>query len=268
MQARKLPAARGWAWIVEGFRLFRRNPPLITFLVFGYWFLLAAINVFPLIGQVVASLVMPALSVGVANGCRAVDRGDPGRFDLIFSGFRLNLPNLLRLGAIYLLLTLAVFGASTLVDDGLLWQAVMKGQKVSIETLRDSNLIAALQFALVLVIPVMMAYWFAPLLVAWADMPTGKSLFFSFFSCLRNWRPFLVYGLGVMLISAVLPGLIVGAAAAVSEAATNTVSVAVVMALVFLFVPTLFASFYVSARDVFVEFGPDDPRPGLVKYPD
>ena len=46
MQARHLPAARGWAWIVEGFRLFRRNPPLITFLVFSYWFLLAAINVF------------------------------------------------------------------------------------------------------------------------------------------------------------------------------------------------------------------------------
>ncbi|MBK7238439.1 MAG: BPSS1780 family membrane protein [Candidatus Methylophosphatis roskildensis] len=265
MQARQLPAARGWAWIVEGFRLFRRNPPLITFLVFGYWFLLAAINVFPLIGQVAASLAMPALSVSVANGCRAVDRGDPGRFDLMFSGFRLNLPNLLRLGAIYFLFTLAVLGASTLVDDGLLWQAAIKGQKITAETLRDTNLMAALQFALVLAMPVTMANWFAPLLVAWADMPTGKSLFFSFFSCLRNWRPFLIYGLGVMLISAVLPGLIVGAAAAVSEAASNMVSVAVVMVLVFLFVPTLFASFYVSARDVFVEFAPDVSRPGHVE---
>ena len=61
------------------------------------------------------------------------------------------------------------------------------------------------------------------------------------------------------------PGLIVGAAAAVSEAASNMVSVAVVMVLVFLFVPTLFASFYVSARDVFVEFAPDVSRPGHVE---
>ena len=192
------------------------------------------------------------------------DRGDRGAFELIFSGFRLNLPSLLRLGAIYLLATLAVFGASTLVDGGLLLQTIMKGQKVSIETLNESNLIAALQLALLLFMPVMMAYWFAPLLAAWADMPAGKSLFFSFFACLRNWRPFLVYGLGVMLISTVLPGLILGAAAAVSDSAINLISVAVFMVLVFVFVPTLFASFYVSARDIFVEFGPNDGPPGRV----
>lgn len=265
MQARQLPAARGWAWIVEGFRLFRRNPPLITFLVVGYWFLLAAINVFPFIGQVAASLAMPALSVSVANGCRAVDRGERAAFELILSGFRLNLPSLMRLGAIYLLATLAVFGASTLVDGGLLLQAVMKGQKISIETLGESNLIAALQLALLLFMPVMMAYWFAPLLAAWADMPAGKSLFFSFFACLRNWRPFLVYGLGVTLISTVLPGLILGAAASVSNSAINLLSVAVFLVLIFVFVPTLFASFYVSARDIFVEFAPGDVRPDNVE---
>lgn len=36
MQARTLPAQRGWAWIIEGFQLWKRNPALITFLVFGY----------------------------------------------------------------------------------------------------------------------------------------------------------------------------------------------------------------------------------------
>ena len=37
MHARTLPASRGWAWIIEGFALWKRNPALITFLVFGYW---------------------------------------------------------------------------------------------------------------------------------------------------------------------------------------------------------------------------------------
>ncbi|MBK8338349.1 MAG: hypothetical protein IPL03_18040 [Sterolibacteriaceae bacterium] len=261
MQARRLPASRGWAWIVEGFALFRRNPPLITFLVIAYWFLLAAIGVFPLVGQVAASLAMPALSVGVANGCRAIDRGERGGFDLIFSGFRLNLPSLLRLGAIYLLATLTVFGLSTLVDGGLLWQTMMKGQKVSLETFAESNLIAALELVLVLFMPVMLAYWFAPLLAAWAEMPAGKALFFSFFACMTNWRPFLVYGVGVMLISAVVPGIILGAAAAASESAISLLSVVVLLALVFVFLPTLFASFYTSARDIFVEFAPTPPRP-------
>lgn len=256
MQVRQLPAARGWAWIVEGFRLFRRNQPLITFLVVSYWFLLAAINVFPLIGQVAASLAMPALSVSVANGCRVVDRGERGAFELIFSGFRLNLPSLLRLGAVYLLATLAVLAVTTAVDDGQLWRTAINGQKVSIEALRESNLLTALQLALVLFVPVMMAYWFAPLLAAWADLPTAKSLFFSFFACLRNWRAFLVYSIGIMLISAVLPGLLLGAAAAVSEPAINILSMVLLLVLVFVFAPTLFASFYVSACDIFIDFNP------------
>ena len=32
MQARTLPARRGWAWIVDGFAIWKRNPALITFL--------------------------------------------------------------------------------------------------------------------------------------------------------------------------------------------------------------------------------------------
>jgi hypothetical protein len=74
MQARRLPAIRGWNWIVEGFRLFRSNPALLTFLVFGYWLTLIFLNLVPLIGVVLAPLCVPALSVGVMNGCRALER--------------------------------------------------------------------------------------------------------------------------------------------------------------------------------------------------
>lgn len=260
MQARQLRAARGWAWMVEGFRLFWRNPALITFLVVSYWFLLAVINVFPLVGQIAASLAMPALSVGVANGCRAVDRGERGAFELILSGFRLNLPSLLRLGAVYLIATLAVLAATIPIDAGQLWRLVIKGQKLSIETLREVNPFA-LQVAIALFLPVMMAYWFAPLLAAWAELSAAKSLFFSFFACLRNWRAFLVYGIGIMLFSAVLPGVLLGAVASVSESAINVLSVAVFTVLVFVFVPILFASFYVSACDIFVDLCPGDRRP-------
>lgn len=255
MQPRQLPAARGWAWLVEGFRIFRRNPPFITFLVFSYWFLLAAINVFPLIGQAAASLAMPALSVSVANGCRAVERGNPVAFELMISGFRLNLPSLIRLGAIYLIVTLAVLGVSTLVDGGQLLSAMNKGPDALMEAIKEPRTVAALQLMLLLFIPIVMAYWFAPLLAAWSDMPTGKSLFFSFFACLRNWKAFTVYGVGVLLISTILPGMILGVMSSVADRAINIFSIAIVLALMFVFVPTLFASFYVSARDIFVEFG-------------
>jgi hypothetical protein len=252
MQARQLPAIRGWNWIVEGFRLFRKNPALLTFLVFGYWLTLIFLNLVPILGVVLAPLCVPALSVGVMNGCRALEREAQNGFGLLFSGFGKNRNTLLILGAAYLLGSLAVFAGSALVDGGALLGIMMAGQQPPEDLLESDQLILALQITLILMVPMLMAFWFAPMLAAWNDMPAVKALFFSFFACLRNWRPFLVYALGVAFISAILPGLLLGIAGALSAPLLRMVAVAMSLPLLFVFMPTLFASFYVSYRDVFV----------------
>jgi hypothetical protein len=55
--------------------LWKRNPALITFLVFGYWLCLLVVAAVPFVGQVLMSLIMPALSLGIYNGCKAVAEG-------------------------------------------------------------------------------------------------------------------------------------------------------------------------------------------------
>ncbi len=252
MQARRLPAIRGWNWIVEGFRLFRANPALMTFLVIGYWLTLVFLNLVPLIGVVLAPLCVPALSVGVMNGCRALEREPQSGFGLLYSGFRKNRSVLFVLGALYLAGTLAVFAASALVDGGALLGIMMAGQQPPEDLLQSDQLMLALQVALILMVPLLMAFWFAPLLAAWDGLPAGKALFFSFVACARNWRPFLVYGLGVAFISAILPGILLGVVGAFSATMLRTLAIALTLPLMFVFVPTLFASFYVSYRDVFV----------------
>lgn len=257
MQARRLPAIRGWNWIVEGFRLFRINPALLTFLVFGYWLTLVFLNLIPLLGVVLAPLCVPALSVGVMNGCRALDlenRNGAGMlgFGMLYSGFRRNRNILLVLGAVYLAGSLAVFAGSALVDGGALLGIMMAGQEPPEDLLQSDQLMLALQVTLVLMVPMLMAFWFAPMLAAWNDVPAGKALFFSFIACARNWRPFVVYGLGVAFISAILPGIVLGIVGALSAPFLRMVAVAMTLPLLFVFVPTLFASFYVSYRDVFV----------------
>ena len=252
MQARRLPAIRGWNWIVEGFRLFRTNPALLTFLVFGYWLTLVFLNLVPLIGVVLAPLCVPALSVGVMNGCRTLERGQGDGFSLLFSGFRGNRKALLVLGALYLAGSLLVFAASALVDGGALLGIMMAGQPPPDDLLSSDQLMLALQVTLVLMVPMLMAFWFAPMLSAWENLPAAKALFFSFMACLRNWRPFVAYGLGVALISAILPGILLGIVGALSPALMRMVAVAMSLPLLFVFVPSLFASFYVSYRDVFV----------------
>ncbi len=256
MQARRLPASRGWNWIVEGFRLFRTNPALLTFIVFGYWLMLIFLNLVPFVGFLVAPLCVPALSVSVMNGCRAIERGEPAQFDVLFSGFRSNPRVLVALGALYLAGSVAVLAASALIDGGLLMQIMLAGKQPDADALHDSNLVLALQAALALMVPLLMAFWFAPLLAAWDDLPALKALFFSFIACGRNWRAFLVYGAGVAFISAILPGIILGLFGAFSLSLLKILAVALTMPILFVFLPSLFASFYVSYRDVFVSGEP------------
>lgn len=252
MQARRLPAQRGWFWIAEGFRLFRRNPALLTFLVLGYWLLLIAVNLLPFIGVIAAPLCVPAFSVSVMNGCRAIAHGKEVQYGILFSGFQRNLNTLVALGAFYLAGSVAVLAASSLVDGGLLMQIMLSGKQVSPDAPQNENLVLALQAALAMMLPLIMAFWFAPPLAAWENLSAGKSLFFSFVACLRNWRAFLVYGAGVGLVSIVLPGILLGVAGEFSASLLQVLAVAVTMPIIFVFVPTLFASFYVSYCDVFI----------------
>lgn len=87
MQALKLPARRGWLWLAAGFAIFRKNPPLLTFLVISYWMLAAVMNLVPLIGSIIATLCIPAFSVSLMNACRELDQGRPIGPLLLFSGF-------------------------------------------------------------------------------------------------------------------------------------------------------------------------------------
>jgi len=256
MQARILPAARGWRWLVDGFRLFRSNPAMLTFVVFGYWLVLVFLNVVPLVGFVLAPLCVPALSVGVMNGCRVVEQGGVAPFSILYSGFRQHARALLLLGALYLAGSVAVLAASIPVDGGVLFEIMLGGRRPGPEAIAASNVMAALQVALLLMVPLLMAFWFAPLLVAWNDLGAAKALFFSFVACWRNWRAFVVYGAGVAFVSAILPGILLGLFGAFSEALVRAAVVALTLPILFVFVPTLFASFYLSYRDVFAAASP------------
>ncbi len=259
MQALTLPAARGWQWIAGGFRLFRANAPLTTFVVFGYLFALLAIDVIPSIGPLVASMCVPALSVVVMNGCRAIERKQAFSVAVLASGVRAAAPSMVTLGGFYLAGTLVVFAILALPGDGALLRALREAPAENTELLR-SQFALALQVAAAVLVPFEMAFWFAPMLAAWNGCGPVKALFFSFVACWRNWRPFLVYALGVGALSVAVPAALLAATAAISLAAARFLAGLLTVPLLFVFLPTMFASFYVSYREVFVEPATDDAQ--------
>ena len=233
MQAKRLSAAEGWRWLAGGFALFRKNPPMLTLVIFAYWLTLAMTNIIPLLGPVVATLAIPAFSVSLMNAARKLDKGQPLDLAILFSGFRREL--------------------KTLADGGLFLQTMVGGYKPSAEELASGEFLAAAQIALILMAPVIMAWWYAPVLVAWHGFSAGKSLFFSLFACLRNWRAFFAYTACALLFGGILPGLLLGVLIAVVPGAAPVASTLFMLPLMFVLAPTLVASFYVSYREVFTD---------------
>lgn len=237
---------RGWAWLREGLQLWRRSPALITFATFGYLLSIVVMSMVPVLGQLAASLLMPALSVGVLNACRAVDAGRKIGPDVLFSGFKTNLQTLVAVGGMYLAGTILVLMMVSLVDDGSLF-ALMRGEDIEAGVSGDSTLGFTLLVALALSTPVMMAYWFAPVLAAWWKVPAAKAVFFSFYACLRNWRPFLAYAIGLAIFGAILPGIVIGVVSMVSPMLGSLLSLPIPL----IILPVIFTTFYTTTRDVF-----------------
>ena len=258
MQARQLPARHGVLWLLAGFQLFRRSPPLLTALTFGYLFAVLFLNLLPIAGPFLLALALPTITAVIANGVRTLEQGRMVGRATLLHGLAENRIALLHLGGLHVVATVAVLAISVLVEGG-------PKSLSSLEDADPAEMLGMLARLLLIAAPVLTAFWFAPLLTAWDGVPALKSVFFSFVASLRNWRAFTAYGLAIAGVGVVIPGLLMLAAGSISPVLLNVVSVALRMLLFFVMAPVLMASVYLSYRDVFHGTGaealPPDPAP-------
>jgi hypothetical protein len=244
-----VPATNGLQWLRIGWLLFMRNPLMWILAFSAQWLIVAVLTQIPFIGPVLATLSLPAFSVGFLSMGAAAEGGRPLEPGLLFAGFRNNPGPLFVLGGLYL-----VAGALTILIANLNTDISLSTTPEGAPQLTGLNMsdfaLPALFFFLA-----QMAFWFAPALTSWHRMTPPKALFFSFFACLKNWRAFLLYVLaltlfslgGIMLFS-VLMALFFGNSAP-PEASLQNFAFAFVLGLM----PMLLASVYASYRDIFGE---------------
>jgi len=223
----------GWQWIANGFALFRKNPLIWIVLCIILLLFAVAMAAIPMLGQFVFTLLSPVLLAGLMVGCKALEQGEELEIAHLFAGFQKNPTPLVTIGGVYLVGQVLIIGVAMLIGGSVMLDLLMGNKEFNPATLISmmSSIMLALLVAMALSIPLMMATWFAPLLVIFDDMPALVAMRLSFFACLKNFMPFLVYGimLLVLLVVAMIPfglGL-------------------------FILVPTLFASIYVSYKDIF-----------------
>jgi len=233
MEVRQVDGKQGWQWIVSGFLLFRRVPLVWILLCTTLLLIAATLALIPVAGQFIFTLLSPVFLAGLMIGCRTLERGGQLEMAHLLAGFRSTATPLVTIGGVYLVGQVLIVGAAMLVGGETMRDLLIAGRRVDENELQEvmSSSLSALLVALSLSIPLMMAAWFAPLLVIFKNMPPLEAMRISFFACVKNIVAFQIYGfiLVVLTIIATIPyglGL-------------------------FVLVPTLFASIYASYQDIF-----------------
>ena len=187
-------AGNGWRWLAEGFLYFKRNPVawILTFLA---WIVITVIfNFIPIVGSLVLWLVSPVITAGYMLGCREQEEGGDFQFGHLFAGFSENLGQLILVGILYMVGTIVIaVGIAFFAGGAALLFGDMSGAGMGPEVM--SAMLLPILLAMAAIIPLIMAYWFAPALVVLNDMSAIAAMKLSFVACLRNLLPFLVYGL-------------------------------------------------------------------------
>ncbi len=231
----KMPIGFGWKWIKEGFQLFKQSP-LIWILI---TVIFLAINIIPFV-SIIASLFFPIFVAGFAYGAHELEQGRPLAVGYLFKGFKQNTGSLFALSGLYILGFIICFAVALGVMfsmgsfDSFSRVAMQAGSTDQVGSLElyKSLLVPGLIY-LGLVIPLVMAIWFAPVLIILHDMGAVEAMKRSFNACLKNMLPFLLYGV-VFLILFVL-GMI-----------------PLFLGLLVVF-PLMYTAMYASYKDIFLD---------------
>ena len=251
---KQMTLATGWQWFKTGFVRYRRNPVLMVFWVMSYWTMLGLVGLVPVVGDLLVAALAPALLVGVLAGCRALDTENMPSFTLLFSGFRSRLQPLMGLGVLHFLLTLGVLGLTALFDGGVLLQVMARTTlgatgDASTSPELDNLALTPLIVAMLAYVPVMMAFAYAPLLVAWRGFGVGKALFFSLVGSWRAWPGLLGLLLTILFFGVVVASLLMMLLIALGVSDTVVTSL-VVVPLMAVLAPTVLSAFLSSYSDV------------------
>ncbi|MFB9243338.1 hypothetical protein IV454_13400 [Massilia antarctica] len=189
----RLPAITGWLWIKQGFILFRKQPAILTMLLFATLLFSLALSAIPLLGQMITMVLVPSFSVAILQACKLIAQDQPVTPAVLLTGMRQPaLRRLCKLGLIYLALSillgvlLALMVSPEFIKQMSMPLAERANLKISTADMQAVLLTGLLQSLALL------ALCFAPALTYWQQMSPGKATFYSVFGIIGAIRPFMV----------------------------------------------------------------------------
>ena len=212
---RRMGAAAGLKWLVDGFALYRRSPLLLS-LAFGAMFgVVMALGLIPGLGPSLSEFALPLLTAGFLAAYRTLDEGRELEPPVFLAGVRGPLLPLVTIGAFQLLGTVLISQAMLAMGfDPEALRAVMENDKATPQEMRAvvNQALPAALLGLSLLSLLSMATLFAPALVLFGGARPLVALAVSFKACLRNLMPLFVLGLvaGLLVLFSLLIPMLLG----------------------------------------------------------
>lgn len=209
MEARKVESGNGWLWIKAGIVLFKESPVQWVMLSVVATLALIAIASIPVIGDPLATLLLPVILAGFMFGCRELQQGETLELAHMFAGFKQRPQQLVTLGGINFVSQLLIMGVMKVTGGEKLVEIMMNGTPVddpmvAAQALTDAGISIIIGMTLYAVL--VMAMQFAPALVLFKNVAPIDALKSSLQACLRNIMPLSVYG-AIMMLFALMASL-------------------------------------------------------------
>ena len=158
-------------------------------------------------GGIACALLWPLLLAALLLRCRALESGQPLELQHLWAGFQSGdrLSQLVLVGVAYLIATVVALGIVFVAVGVPVLQALKSGATADAGMMLSmaATFLFGFLVALALLVPVMMAMWFAPTLILFNQHSAVDAMKQSFAACLRNMVPFLVYGVIAFVLNIV-----------------------------------------------------------------
>lgn len=258
----------GARWVREGLLAFRRTPMAFFSLFMIFMAGMALLASLPLIGVPLAVALGPASTLAIMVASEtvwqqqqggAVPLARPGQptpplsarvFMAALGAVREKARSLAVMGALYAVAVLLIGQLASLLIGDPMADAINTDGTFKAEVVRSGAFQGAMILRMLIYVPVALAFWHAPALLHWHQVPPVKALFFSFVTCVRNLGAMMVFMLcwtGVALVASLALAMVGSLLASVA----GPMGAGVMVGGTFLLSAMFFASAWFSFRDCF-----------------
>ena len=239
-------------WNKESFKLFKKTPNQSLMLSLAYLFIFMLLPSMPMIQifSIASILIWPIFLVFAVNFYKTHDKNKEENFLAVFEKIKPRLATLLMLGLICLIYAAMVTMVLNSEMQGFIQLSENNNELVTV----INNFVPMIGKLILLLLPLLMATWFSPMLIVYNNYSLFKSIKSSIAGCLMYIFPL---GLSWLIFSAIAIlfmlscGLLIGALASLFPAIGPSLMGAIIFFALLVITSVMFAFQYISYRDIF-----------------